>query len=77
MWEKYERLKWHTGRMGELEIHWSVSLPMVIRVRSEGGEFKHKYSFGFSSEVQVCRQICTELHSFRKLRYCQRIEIKS
>lgn len=51
MWEKYERLKWHTGRMGELEIHWSVSLPMVIRVRSEGGEFKHKYSFGFSSEV--------------------------
>lgn len=24
---------------------------VCVRVRSEGGELKHKYSFGFSSEV--------------------------
>lgn len=45
MWEKYKRLKWHMRRIRKGRVQGSVTLQMVmsVTVRSEGGEFKHKY----------------------------------
>lgn len=39
------------GRTGNTLECVTADGDVCVRVRSEGGEFKHKYSFGFSSEV--------------------------